>query len=395
MTRVLWVTAEPPDFSRSGGSIRQAQLLRALAKRADIHLLVAGRVQDEHVRTGLSEVTEVAAPGADVRHSRTWWRMQRLRGALLESDPHEVVVSRAVRASLAAGLAGVDDHDITIVEHTWLAGLLGRGRAGAWMIDLQQLALRQAEQALRAATRRRTRVINALEVTRARRHEAWIAASYDRVFVASAQDQANFPGSSVVVPNGADLAAYPKGWRAAPDPDSMLFVGHLAYLPNVEGLIWFCHRVLPLVRARRPRAQLQVIGREPVPEVMALARLAGVSVAPEAPEIRPYLAAAALEVVPLMVGSGTRLKALEALAAGVPLVGTTVGLEGLDLVHGETAMIADTAEDMAAAVVRVLEDRATATGLASAGRTHVEERFGWETIGKSFTDAVLAPATSR
>ena len=138
MTRVLWVTAEPPDPARSGGSIRQAHLLRALGLHAETHLLVAGHVEDAATRDGLAGLTEVPVPGSGQVHGRAWWRLERLRGALTESEPHEVVVSRPLREALRAGMLALPTFDITIVEHSWMASLLNRRRGGRWMIDLQQ-----------------------------------------------------------------------------------------------------------------------------------------------------------------------------------------------------------------------------------------------------------------
>jgi glycosyltransferase involved in cell wall biosynthesis len=106
----------------------------------------------------------------------------------------------------------------------------------------------------------------------------------------------------------------------------------------------------------------------------------------DVPDVRPYLYRARATVVPLRVGSGTRLKALESMAAGRPVIGTSIGLAGLGIHDGEHALVADAAGTFAQAVVRVLEDDTLATELSLAGRQHVVERFRWETCVAPFGD---------
>jgi glycosyltransferase involved in cell wall biosynthesis len=147
--------------------------------------------------------------------------------------------------------------------------------------------------------------------------------------------------------------------------------------------------VLPLVRSEVPGARLDLVGMRPGPEVRALAANDGVDLHADVPDVMPYLQRARVAVVPLRVGSGTRLKALEAMAAGRPVVGTTIGLSGLGLVPGRHALFADDPVAVARAVVSVLQDDGLAAGLAAAGRTFVEERYGWDRIGELFVRSLL------
>jgi glycosyltransferase involved in cell wall biosynthesis len=174
---------------------------------------------------------------------------------------------------------------------------------------------------------------------------------------------------------------------AIPSDPSIVFTGHLAYLPNVDGVVWFCREVLPRVRDRVTAAHLEIVGRIPVADVRALVG-EGVTVHADVEAVAPYLESARVAVVPLRMGSGTRLKALEASAAGRPVVGTAVGLAGVPWRNGVNALIADDASSMARAVVSVLTDDAVASSLASEGR-HLAEQFDWRVIGARFTDAVL------
>lgn len=174
----------------------------------------------------------------------------------------------------------------------------------------------------------------------------------------------------------------------------MVFTGALDTTPNVDGAMWFCHKVLPLVRAEVPGIQVDLVGARPTATVLALSILSGVTVHPDVADIAPFLAASRVAVVPLRIGSGSRLKALEALAASRPVVGTTIGLEGLDLRPNQQVLAADDAAGFAAAVVRVLRDDTLASSLAAAGLAEAGDRFDWAAIAAAFADSVLGVAAT-
>jgi glycosyltransferase involved in cell wall biosynthesis len=159
----------------------------------------------------------------------------------------------------------------------------------------------------------------------------------------------------------------------------------------VLGATWFCDQVLPLVQVVVPDVRFAVVGRHPAPEVMDLAGRAGVEVHADVPRMQPWLEWARVVVVPLHVGTGTRVKALEALAAGRPVVGTRIGLQGLDLVDGTHARIVDDPRAMADSIIELLTEDEHAEALVRAGRAHVEERYGWNRVAQALVPALLAP----
>lgn len=182
-----------------------------------------------------------------------------------------------------------------------------------------------------------------------------------------------------VVPNGVDSGSFAPSSEQR-DPETLLFFGTLSYAPNAEGLIWFCQEIWPRIRQARPNAQLQVVGLHLPERVAALGQLPGVQITGFVPDIRDKLWSATICVVPLLVGGGTRLKILEALAAGCPVISTTVGAEGLSLDDGQHLLIADTPEQFAQGVLNLLQSPDLRSRLAQAGREAVTQHYDWQTI---------------
>jgi glycosyltransferase involved in cell wall biosynthesis len=216
------------------------------------------------------------------------------------------------------------------------------------------------------------------------RYELAAVASADLVLTMSDTDRdvlARFVDvpHAVTVPNGVDCRAFPFAREPRAD-GTLLFVGFFRHEPNVEAVRWFCHDVLPLVRAGAPHARFKVVGAYP-PEV--LRRLAAddvIEVTGRVEDIAPYYREASVFVAPVLQGSGTRLKILEAMASGCPVVSTTIGAEGLGAVDGEHVRLADDPQAMAAAILNLLHDPAGAAALATRARTFVEARYDWDAI---------------
>jgi sugar transferase (PEP-CTERM/EpsH1 system associated) len=161
------------------------------------------------------------------------------------------------------------------------------------------------------------------------------------------------------------------------DPDTISFVGRMDYYPNQECMFEFCANVLPRIRMRRPRAKLVIIGADPAPAVLRLAELPGVTVTGSVPDVRPHLLRSALMVAPLNLARGTQNKVLEAMAAGVPVVSSSVAAGGVDAVAGEHFLVADGPAGQAAAILAILENPGERERLAAAGRARMLSHHDW------------------
>ncbi len=184
-----------------------------------------------------------------------------------------------------------------------------------------------------------------------------------------------------VVPNGVDVRGVVPA-EPCRTGSRIVFCGHMGYYPNVDAVEFFSEEVMPLVRARVPDAEFWVVGRSPAPAVVAAGeRHDWVHVTGRVDRVQPYMEEAAVVVVPLRVGGGTRLKILEGLALAKGLVSTTVGAEGLSVQDGEHLLMADRPRDFAEAVVRLIDDRELAERLGRTGRKQMEDLYDWGSIG--------------
>jgi len=176
-------------------------------------------------------------------------------------------------------------------------------------------------------------------------------------------------------PNGVD-AQYFSPTTAAYDPDRICFVGRMDYFPNQQAVNWFCTTVLPLIRERCPRAKLLIVGAEPPRSITALAAN-GIVVTGTVPDVRPLVQSAAVTVAPLIIARGTQNKILESMAMGVPVVASHVAARGVDAEPGRHMLAADSPQDFATAVLKLLEQPTERRRLADAGRNRVLSNHSW------------------
>jgi glycosyltransferase involved in cell wall biosynthesis len=395
VARVLWVTDEPPDPALGGGSIRQFHLLQALASAMPVDVVIVGAVPDPRIQDLAASVTMLDRDRALVTEHPIGRRALSLAITLGSPYPAAMYPTRPVRRTLARAIAERHGrYSVVCVEHEGLAPLIPQVRAERWLLTFHYLLSGMVEHEVALAPGRRQRWYRERDLRKAIRLEREAVNRYDRCLVCSEEDAnalrsigGDVPSDRVaVMPNGVDLARF--GCTPVPSAPRVLLPGHLAWAPNVDGAQWFCSEVWPQVCSAVPEAELMLVGRSPVPEVLALGQLPGVSVHPDVPSMLPYFESARVVVVPLRVGSGTRLKALEGMAAGRPVVGTTIGLEGIGIADGVHALVADDPALFGAAVIRALRDESLTRSLGEAGRGHVERHFGWDAIGAQFVSTV-------
>lgn len=172
------------------------------------------------------------------------------------------------------------------------------------------------------------------------------------------------------------------------DP-SILFCGALDYSPNVDAIDWFVDHIWPLVHKQMPQAQWKIIGKSPDARSRRWAQIEGVEFIGEVDDVRPYYQSSWLQVVPLRIGGGTRLKIVESLGMCCPVISTTLGAQGLDLTDGKDIVLADTESAFADAIVRVLQDPAQRSSMEQSGLAAVRENYRWEQLGVKLNHYLL------
>jgi len=158
------------------------------------------------------------------------------------------------------------------------------------------------------------------------------------------------------------------------------------YRANIDAVTHFAREVWPQLRERHPQLIFTIVGREPAPEVRRLAGLPGVEVTGTVEDVRPYYYDALLAVIPLRVGGGSRLKILEAMAAGVPVVSTRLGAEGIEVKDGKNIVLADTGDELQSAINNLVIDEERRRELAAGGRALVLAQYDWSRLGAILVD---------
>ena len=182
-----------------------------------------------------------------------------------------------------------------------------------------------------------------------------------------------------VVGNGIDLEYYgnTENSSGAEEETDCLFVGALDYRPNIDGIRWFCQEVWPLLLGEGSGATLRIVGRRPAPSVTDLSNLKGVTVHADVPDVRPYYKQAKVAIAPLIIARGVQNKVLEAMALKTPVVASPQALDGIDLIHDEHAICADTPTDWVRSIKNVLNCLPTRRRLSNSGREFVELNHCW------------------
>lgn len=182
--------------------------------------------------------------------------------------------------------------------------------------------------------------------------------------------------SSDWFPNGVD-ADFFKPDGEGYDPNTISFIGRMDYYPNQEAMFRFCDEVWPLLKSRRPEMKLLIVGADPIPAVQKLGERPGITVTGSVPDVRPYILRSAAMVAPLNIARGTQNKILEAMAMGVPVVSSRIAAGGVDAAAEEHFLVADSAQEYAEAIARIIEQPAERERLARAGRERMLSHHAW------------------
>jgi glycosyltransferase involved in cell wall biosynthesis len=387
--RLLFVSPRFLFPADSGGKIRTTQILRNLRGGAfEVTLLSPSSA---HLRA------QHAADIAAVCDRFEWWE-EDARGAwhaltrlrhVFSDLPIPVASDRSAHGARAVAAALAQRPDLAVFDFPHSAVLAPATIGTPSALFTHNVEAEIFRRHLEVAANPITRALWEQQHARMVGFERQTLQRFDRVIAVSDRDARVFAEtygvSSVrVIPTGVDLDYFA---YAAPQPKQrVVFTGSMDWLANIDGIDWFMDEVWPRVLAREPEASMTVIGRTPPERLVSKARARGFawSFTGFVDDVRPRAQGASVFVIPLRVGGGTRIKAFEAMAMGIPVVSTAIGVEGLAIEDGRHYLRADDADGFAAAVVRLLAEPALGLELSVAARHHVEAKFSNRAAGRAF-----------
>ena len=387
--QALLLAPEAPYPLNGGGALRTASLVEYLVRKYDLHAIVfrepGAPDPAERLPSSVKKITVIELPA-----NRRTFAAKAMRNAARAARRVPPLIDRfaGFSAEIGRAIAGAR-YEIGIVEHFWCAAYHDCivGACARTVLDLHNiesvLHLRCAEV--------ETGVIGMVHRVfhrAARKLEHRLLPRYTSILATSESDAAIVrsiaPGACVsVYPNAIPLVPEPAHAAAAHGTeDSIVFSGNMEYHPNVDAVRYFRTEVWPTLRERHPSLAWRLVGRNPR-SVAAFTDDPRIEVVGSVPDAIFELAQSKIAIVPLRTGSGTRLKILEAWAAGLPVVSTSIGAEGLPARDSEHLLIADSPAEFADAVTRLLSCPELSGSLGAAGRLLMEQQFTWETAWKT------------
>lgn len=397
--RVLFLSSELPHPADSGGTIKTASILGYLKGRHQVDLLCFRRrsLTDEQGRWC------AAAGGVETVPLNLGRNPLNLLRSYLRGIPLSIERNRSGgMAELVSGRLRGGEYGAVFVDGWLMAQYLPPGFPGVALLHEHN-----AEHVMwrRQAERERNPLLRALiglEYRRVRRYEAAILPRFGTVFAVSEADQRALielgaePERLRVLPNLPDQTLLQRPALSFADTEPVaLYFGTLSWQPNIEGLEYFLGSVLPLVRQQMPEVRFLIAGKGASARLQRLtSRTAGVQFVGPVEDSEPLFRGARVFVEASRSGGGTRLKVLNALARGLPVVASPEGAEGLDVVPGEHLLVSPDAESMAEAVCRLMADDGLWRALGENGRILVEERYQPETAYRPL-DEVLSGAGAK
>ncbi len=390
---ILMLTASLPYPPHQGGALRSYGLLTGIAKAGHrVSLLsFSDQAGDAWRGTPLEAICQQIETVPTPTRSKT----DRLRDLLLTRQAD--IARRLWRDSFLERLKTlVNSRDVDVVQFEgievacYLPALWSIGTRARLVYDAFN-----AEAALQRVIFEVDRGVPArwpaaaysfIQAGRIEQYERLLCQQADQVIAVSDEDaailQAHQPGKAVaVVPNGIFVDDYQRTTeRLDLGANALVFTGKMDYRPNVDAVLWFAQAILPLVRQQVPDARLHVVGQQPHARIESLRGQAGIEITGWVKDVQPYLRGAAVYVAPLRMGSGTRLKLLEAMACGCAVVATTIARSGMKAAANQSMQVSDTPAALAESIVRLLRDPTERRRYGETARAFVRSHYDWSVL---------------
>ena len=404
--KILWVKAGglvPPD---TGGKIRSYHILRELAREHSITFFSFYGTHPNDSHSQLEKIFErVVTIPLDLPEPKSFRELCEYGLRLFTREPYNI--SKYCKPNVRHALQQLlkqETFDVIVCDFVIAAGAI------PWEFPTPKILFTHNVESViwqrhyQVAQNPLWKALSWREWRTMQSAERKYLGEADHVLTVSEDDRQFFaqfvdPAKLSVIPTGADTAFFSP--TAEPErANSLVFTGSMDWLPNEDGVIYFIKEILPLIRQEVPELSFTVVGRNPSQRLQHLAAgTANVYLTGWVEDIRPFLSQAAVCVVPLRIGGGTRLKIFEAMSMGKAIVSTTIGAEGLPVRPGEHLVIADEPAQFAKSTVGLLRDAARRRSMGLTARHLVVQNYSWTMVAKQFADiladVVAKPGRSR
>ncbi|HZQ51708.1 MAG TPA: glycosyltransferase [Bryobacteraceae bacterium] len=392
--KILWVKTDFLHPTTRGGQIRTLEMLRQLHKRHEIHYVA---FNDPAFPEGLRRSSEYCTHAYPIEQRIVPKQSLRFAGTLVAGLFSPIPVagmrwrSAAMRETIAR-LLSEQSFDTKVCD--FLFPSINIPDMRGWILFQHNVETIIWERHASAGRSPLHRAYFGIQARRMREWERTVCLQAAQVLTVSPIDEQLVRERFGVqntssVPTGVDVEYFERPANVTLSHD-LVFVGSMDWMPNIDGVRWFFDEILPIIRRRKPECRVAIVGRRPPAHIAAEAKNPLTTITGTVPDVRPFLWESAVSIVPLRVGGGTRLKIFEAMAAGTPVVSTTIGAEGLPVRHGEEIRIADAPDRFAEECLRLLEDAEERRRMSAAGLDLIHSKFSWEQVTRQFEQSLRA-----
>lgn len=393
--RILWVKAGGLLPLDSGGRIRSYNLVHELAKRHRVTFFGFHAEQDNPAHDALNSFCErVVCFPLQLPKPKSIAEFWQYLAGLASAQPHSIrkfcqpQVTRELRA-----LVQRERYDVIICDFAVAGGVIPWDATVPKVLFQHNVEATIWKRHYDVARNLLWKLLSWREWRAMERSENRYLKNSDLIVAVSNADRDVFarivPQRKIaVIPTGVDIDYFNPRFGAEKE-NTLVFTGSMDWLPNEDGIFYFMQEILPLISQRIPEVKLILVGRRPSPRMQSFAQAnPQVQLTGWVEDVRPYLAAGAVCIVPLRVGSGTRLKIFEAMSMAKAVVSTTIGAEGLPVESGKDILLADPPQNFAESVVTLLHDQSLRQRIGNAARQLVESKFSWKSVAAEFEAAI-------
>lgn len=390
--RILFLSGWFPYPPNNGARKRVYYLMKALAKNHNVFLV--SLLQDDSKREDAAKLNDICEVVS--LHESRWFKPYTLKSLLgyFSSRPRSIVdtYNSSIRDAVKKAIDQVDPDVVIVSTLDVVEYMLNLIDKPSILIDhnCEFAVLKRKSEHISSRIKRWRHEIGWKKFAR---WETMICSKFSAVVMVSEQDKqqlldfAPHLSNINVIPNGVDIEHFvPTNW--SPEKDMLVYHGALTYGANLDGVVYYASSIHPFLKINHPDVKLRVTGRTDGVDLGVIEDWSGIELTGYVDDIRDILYTSAACVIPLRQGGGMRHKIPEAMAAGVPVVSTSMGAEGLDCTHGEHLLIADSPDEFAAAVGQLLTNKDLTQHLRNNARKLMVERYSWSAIGKNFVKIV-------